>query len=112
MSLIALLKAVAPFTDLITRALERRGTLKKVILPLILEACAENESALEYRHGVTSYGAFTYSLALNLRRYKRLSFDRLVRATTSQLARLGYDQKPQLLGPTRIRRGRVRWTAA
>jgi hypothetical protein len=81
-------------------------------LPLILEACAEDQSALEYRHGVTSYGAFTYSLYLNLRKYKTLSFDRLVGVTTKQLARLGYDQKPQILGPTRVTRGRVPWMAA
>ena len=90
----------------------RKDTPFGPYLPLVLEACAENQAALEYRHGVASYGAFTYSLALNLRKYKTLSFDRLVRVATSQLERLGYDQKPQILGPTRIRRGRVRWTAA
>jgi hypothetical protein len=81
-------------------------------LPLIIEACGEDQSSLEYRHGVTSYGAFTYSLCLNLRKYKTISFDRLVDVTTKQLARLGYDQEPQLLGPTRITRGRVPWLGA
>jgi hypothetical protein len=88
-----------------------KGTPFGPYLPLILEACAEDQSALEYRHGVTSYGAFTYALALNLRKYKTLSFERLVGVTTKQLERLGYDQKPQLLGPTRITRARVRWVA-
>lgn len=32
-------------------------------MPLILQACSESEFAFEYRHGVISYGAFTYSLA-------------------------------------------------
>src|SRR5262249_26085584 len=32
-------------------------------LPIIYEACKEQELAYEYRHGVTSYGAFTYSLS-------------------------------------------------
>ena len=31
-------------------------------LPMIIEACREEEYSYEYRHGVTSYGAFTYSL--------------------------------------------------
>jgi hypothetical protein len=76
-------------------------------LPLILEACAEEQSALEYRHGVTSYGAFTYSLCANLRANRRVSFDRLLQLTRAQLRRLGYDQVPQILGPSRITRGRV-----
>lgn len=36
-------------------------------LPVILQACEEQQLAYEYRHGVTSYGAFTYSLAKTLR---------------------------------------------
>ena len=32
-------------------------------LPLIIEACGEDEFSYEYRHGATSHGAFTFSLA-------------------------------------------------
>ena len=32
-------------------------------LPVVYEACREQELAYEYRHGVISHGAFTYALA-------------------------------------------------
>lgn len=78
-------------------------------LPLILEACAEDEFSYEYRHGVSSYGAFTYALASRLRRYKRITFERLVNETAEQLAELGYDQRPQILGPSEITGALVPW---
>ncbi len=31
-------------------------------LPMIYEACQANQFSYEYQHGVTSYGAFTYTL--------------------------------------------------
>src|SRR5262245_11204348 len=31
--------------------------------PVLLEACKESQLSYEYRHGVTSYGAFTYCLS-------------------------------------------------
>lgn len=72
--------------------------------PILLYACAEDELALEYEHGVQSYGAFTYSLTRMLRELERKeakapSFRRLLARTKSQLWRLGYDQTPQLVGP-------------
>jgi len=79
-------------------------------LPLIVEACQEKELSYEYRHGVTSYGAFTFSLALELRKRKRITFERLVEVTAARLAALGYDQRPQVLGPRALVRGRVPWT--
>lgn len=68
-------------------------------LPVILEACRENQYSYEYRHGVQSYGAFTYSLVRTLRDRQRISFSDLVAATADQLHRLQYDQDPQILGP-------------
>ena len=72
-------------------------------MPVILEACGENESAYEYRHGVTSYGAFTYSLTTILRQQrakgKKFSFEDLMTATSKQLFDLEYNQKPVLAGP-------------
>lgn len=46
-----------------------RKTLKHhgPYLPIILEACQEEQLSYEYRHGTQSYGAFTYSLAATLR---------------------------------------------
>jgi hypothetical protein len=70
-------------------------------LPLIVEACREKEFSYEYRHGVTSHGAFTYVLCQELRRRKRISFKQLVEVAAAKLADLGYEQRPQILGPKR-----------
>lgn len=78
-------------------------------LPLIIEACQEKELSYEYRHGVTSYGAFTYAFCLELRRRKRISFERLVDVTRQKLADLEYEQQPQILGPSAVVRSRVPW---
>lgn len=69
-------------------------------LPLIIEACGENELSYEYRHGATSYGAFTFCLASVLREEKNITFSDLVSTVRERLARLQYDQTPQILGPT------------
>lgn len=71
-------------------------------LPLIIEACGEEQLSYEYRHGATSYGAFTYSLASVLRRERSITFADLVGKTREQLADLQYDQVPQILGPTAV----------
>jgi hypothetical protein len=94
------------------RRLKRRAGSPRVgpYLPLIIEACQEREYSYEYRHGVTSYGAFTYSLCLELRRRRRISFKRLVDVTAARLADLGYAQKPQILGPRAVVDARVPWT--
>ena len=80
-------------------------------LPLIIEACAEEQFSYEYRHGATSHGAFTFSLASILRREKAvkrsINFDQLVAKIWDQLAELKYDQTPQILGPTAVRRHKV-----
>jgi hypothetical protein len=61
-------------------------------LPLIIEACAEDQLSYEYRHGSTSYGVFTYCLAETLRRLKgQVTFKDLVeREVRTKLERLGY----------------------
>jgi hypothetical protein len=85
-------------------------------LPMILEACAEQELAYEYRHGVTSYGAFTFSLTKELRdaRHapgrKGIDFVGLMKKTTARLHRLDYDQTPALVGPTALTRVAIPWT--
>ena len=78
-------------------------------LPMILEACQEDEYAYEYRHGVTSYGAFTYSLAKVLRTKKTITFQKLVDAAKTRLGDLGYDQVPQVLGPQSLLTSRIPW---
>jgi hypothetical protein len=79
-------------------------------LPLIIEACGEKQLSYEYRHGVTSYGAFTFSMCLELRKRKRISFERLVELTKVRLADLGYEQEPQILGPKSVLKRRVPWS--
>lgn len=80
-------------------------------LPLIIEACGEGQLSYEYRDGATSHGAFTYSLASILRREKAagrsVTFEDLVDKAGAQLVDLKYDQTPQILGPTAVRRYKV-----
>jgi len=68
-------------------------------LPLIIEACAEQELSYEYRHGATSYGAFTFCLVSILRKERDITFSDLVTKAREKLERLGYRQHPQILGP-------------
>ncbi len=71
--------------------------------PLLIQACQEDEFAYEYRHGVTSYGAFTYAFSTEMRRLRRagkaVSFQELVKLTGQRLAELQYNQHPQAIGP-------------
>lgn len=84
-------------------------------LPIIMQACQENQLASEYRHGVTSYGAFTYSLAQELRMNRaqgiNLTFNQLNAAVTNRLKTLRYDQVPNLFGPKALLNRSVPWTA-
>jgi hypothetical protein len=93
--------------DRLRRELGHRGPY----LPILLQACGEGELASEYRHGATAYGAFSFALARQLRMTSRrgISFQQLVRRTASALAALGYDQHPQILGPSPKLRARVPW---
>ena len=82
-------------------------------LPVIMEACQENQLSYEYRHGVQSFGAFTYSLAQTLRSSratrKNPSFTELVTAVSARLKQLKYEQTPCLLGPQQIVKMPVPW---
>src|SRR5947208_16904404 len=71
-------------------------------LPVLLEACRQDQLSYEYRFGTTSYGAFTYSLAKDLRVDPRSSFKQIVDRTAASLKELGYDQNPQLVGPDSV----------
>jgi hypothetical protein len=94
------------------RRLKRRAGSSRVgpYLPLIIEACGEKQLSYEYRHGAASYGAFTFALCLELRRRRRITFKRLVEVTGAKLAELGYEQRPQILGPQAIVNARVPWS--
>jgi hypothetical protein len=87
---------------------------KGPFLPVILQACEEQQYSYEYRHGVTSYGAFTYSLAKRLRELPRdiknaESWQALVRDVGAKLKRLKYDQTPCLVCPRSVRSKPVPW---
>lgn len=81
-------------------------------LPLILQASAEGQLSYEYRHGPISYGAFTYSLAHTLREAKNITFEKLLNDTTGKLSRLGYQQTPQLVAPSKWKKAKVPWKRA
>lgn len=80
-------------------------------LPVIFQACDERELAFEYRHGVESYGAFTYALGVELRRAREKGraprYDDLVAMVRRKLRSLGYDQRPQIVGPSGVLSGRA-----
>jgi hypothetical protein len=85
-------------------------------LPIIMEACQESQLSYEYRHGVTSYGAYTYSLATVLRRLrgkekKNPTFAELTKLVDAQLKQLKYEQTPCLLGPSATIAQPIPWSS-
>ena len=91
------------------RALRHHGPY----LPIILEACREQELSYEYRDGATSYGAFTYSLAKTLRAARGAgrnpSFQTLLGLTAARLSALNYEQTPSLVGPRALLTRPIPW---
>lgn len=75
-------------------------------LPILMEACQESQYSYEYRHGATSYGAYTFSLALVLHENRdanrNLSYLELSKLTTEKLHRLKYNQTPALVGAKKL----------
>jgi hypothetical protein len=95
--------------DAVRKALKHEGPY----LPMIYQACGEGEFSYEYRHGASSYGAFTYSLARILRRQghagRRLTFQQLATEAAADLEALGYDQTPKLAGPPALKSHEIPW---
>jgi hypothetical protein len=71
-------------------------------LPVIIEACQENSLSYEYRDGVTSYGAFTYSFVKDLRAKPGSTFEQAVQNAAATLTNLNFAQVPQIIGPSSI----------
>lgn len=98
--------------EMFDKARKRYGH-KGPFLPVLIEACRENEFAYEYRHGVQSYGAFTYALAQVLRERRQHNtpptWKQLVALTTRRLHLLRYNQTPMLVGPTPILAQQIPW---
>ena len=80
-------------------------------LPVVLEACRENQVSYEYTNGSTTDGAFTSALVHEYRAAGRRKgatpFVELTRKVSSQIKKLGYGQDPQLIGPTDIIHGPI-----
>jgi hypothetical protein len=95
--------------DRIRRRLDHHGPF----LPLIYEACQANQFSYEYQHGVTSYGAFTYTISRVVRQHhvrgESLTFAELVDEAKATLARFKYDQIPTLLGPAALVNETIPW---
>lgn len=99
-------------TDAEYRRLRKATNWRGPYLPKILEACRENETAEEYQHGETPYGAFTYALCHVLRRAERsLTFRELVAQTAAKISRHKYAQRPTIVGPKRLLDAAVPWLA-
>lgn len=85
-------------------------------LPILLEACQEQELSYEYRDGVTSYGAYTFCMAKVLREQRERgtnpSFQELSELVTAKLRRLKYNQTPNLVGAKTRVGAKIPWGAA
>jgi hypothetical protein len=82
-------------------------------LPILLEACQEQDLAYEYRDGANAYGAFTFCLVKLLRDTRRRgrnpSFTVLIKQTAERLTDLGYKQSPALVGPRSLLAKPIPW---
>ena len=85
-------------------------------LPILLEACQEQQLSYEYRDGATSYGAYTFCMAKALREHREqgvnLSFRELNDHVTKKLQRLKYNQTPNLIGQKDILKQPIPWAGA
>jgi hypothetical protein len=83
-------------------------------LPILLEACQEEQLSYEYRDGVTSYGAYTFCMAKVLREQRgrgtNPSFQELSELVTAKLRRLKYSQTPNLVGAREQLKAKIPWS--
>jgi hypothetical protein len=82
-------------------------------MPLVIEACREDQLSYEYRDGVESFGAFTFAMTKILRDArrsgKRLRFNQLASLTAQRLEFLGYEQQPSVRGPSEVVKEVIPW---
>ena len=85
-------------------------------LPVVLEACRENQLSYEYTNGATTNGAFTYALVDQYRaagkRQAKTTFVELARKTSNQIKKLGYAEEPQVVGPSEVLKAQIPRAAA
>ena len=68
-------------------------------LPIVIEACRDNQLSYEHVTGAVTHGAFTYALMSEFKKPAELSFRKLEARVTRNLKGLGLDQHPQIVGP-------------
>ncbi|MEO8165185.1 MAG: caspase family protein, partial [Betaproteobacteria bacterium] len=97
--------------DATRKALDHKGPY----LPVLLEACQEQQLSFEYRHGAASYGAYTFCLALALRTSRangtNPTFAGLNAQVTAKLRRLKFDQTPVIVGAKQQLTRQIPWSA-
>jgi hypothetical protein len=80
-------------------------------LPVVLEACREDQLSYEYTGGATTNGAFTYALVREYRAAHRrktaTTFVELARKVSTEIRGLGFDEIPQLIGPSEVINGPI-----
>jgi metacaspase-1 len=80
-------------------------------LPLVLEACREDQLSYEYVRGAATNGAFTYALVRRYRAsYRRrapTTFVELIGKVRAEIKTLGFDESPQLIGPNEVINGPI-----
>lgn len=85
-------------------------------MPVLFEACQEAQLSYEYRHGATSYGAFTFCMAEALRSATKKgaspTFRELKDLAARALAEMKYEQEPCLVGPDAVISHRIPWGTA
>jgi hypothetical protein len=79
----------------LTRLREHEGPF----LPVVMEACREDQQSFEYAEGAVTQGAFTFALVEAFKEPEVLSFRELERSVAKRLKDLGIDQQPQIVGP-------------
>ncbi len=116
MSRLGFASSLRGFDDRKYDAVRKAYNHKGPYLPVLLYACRESQLAAEYRHGVTSYGAFTYCLTEMLdgerQRGRNPDFISLMDGVIVRLKALGYDQVPQCVGPKVVLSAQIPWSDA
>lgn len=88
----------------------KRASHEGPYLPIILQACREDQYSFEYRFGPATYGAFTFALTKFLSETRgSANYEGLLEGTCQELARLRFDQDPCLVGPKAELINRVSW---
>jgi metacaspase-1 len=71
-------------------------------LPVVMEACRDDQLSYEHADGAITHGAFTFSLVSEFKEPNLLTFKKLGTQVTKNLKDQGVDQQPQIVGPKKI----------